>query len=208
MAHKVLFLDLNGTVIDDWNPSYAGVRAIFDHYELPCPTLASFIRGVAHTGDYHGFYVQNGIDVSRDELYTLYIPAYHAHQDAIELVPGVHEALERIRNAGVEIHIVTAARKDFAEHLIDKANIAKYCEGFHYHVHDKHSQIRAIIHGMNVRPTECAMIGDLPSDVHAANRAGISGIGFMNRHVPPDVFENVPMKFRCEQFSELPKFLL
>lgn len=208
MSHRVLFLDLNGTMLDDWQPSYAGVRAIFDHYERPCPTMADFIRGVAHTGDYHGFYVHNGIDVTRDELYALYVPAYHAHQDEIELVPGVHDTLTRIKDAGVELHVVTAARKDFAERLILQARIGHYCDGFHYHVHDKYAQVCAIINGMEIDPAQCAMVGDLPSDVYAANRAGIAGIGFMNRHVPRDVFDNVRTSFRCYQFSDLASFLL
>lgn len=208
MSHRVLFLDLNGTLIDDWIPSYAGVRAVFDHYELPCPTLADFIRGVAHTGDYRGFYLDNGIEATRDELYEVYIPAYHAYQDELELMLGVHPALAQLQGAGIEMHIVTAARKDFAEHLILQAHIAPYCDGFHYHVHDKHAQVCAIINGMDVDPAQCAMIGDLPSDVYAANRAGISSIGFMNPHVPSDVFEGVAMHFQCDHWNNLAPFLL
>lgn len=208
MKHRVLLLDLNGTVIDDWEASHAGVRAIFAHHKKRCPTLNEYIRAVAITGDYHAFYVDNGVNVGRDELYEIYLPAYHAHQSDVELIPGVHETLKDLKRAGIEIHIVTAARKDFAEHLIEVADIAKYCESFHCHVHDKHAQICAIINGMEVTLKECAMVGDLPSDVRAANWAGITSIGFMNRHVPRDVFSDVKMDFTAYKFSDLLQFLL
>ena len=61
MTTNVLFLDLNGTCVDDWEPLYAGVQAIFGTYHLPCPSLETFVRTVGVTGDYQSFYVNRNI---------------------------------------------------------------------------------------------------------------------------------------------------
>lgn len=209
MLIKILFLDLNGTVIDDWDSSYVGVQAIFKKYQTQCPSLDTYIRKVALTGDYHGFYIDNGVKATRDDLYEIYTPSYRKHAGEAVVMPNVHDALEAIKSLGVEIHLLTAARKDFAEVLVKQANISQFCDAFHYHVHNKSAQIHAVIDGMDVLPQECAMIGDLPSDVRHAKKVGVKGIAFLNRHVPRDLFGQIhDMDFATDSFEGLLQFVL
>jgi len=191
MAIKLLFLDLNGTVVDDWESSYAGVQAIFAHYNKPCPTIGEYIEQAAATGDYHSFYTNNCIRATRDELYAIYSPAYSEHAGEVVVMPHVGNVLRRLNCLGVEIHLLTAARKDFAEPLMLAAGIEDCCAGFHYHVHNKSAQIHAVIDGMVISQNECAMVGDLPSDVVHAKQAGIKSIAFLNRHVPQALFDDI-----------------
>ena len=128
MSIRILFLDLNGTVIDDWESSYVGVQAIFNKYCVACPSLDAYIRKVALTGDYHGFYIDNGVNATRDDLYKIYTPAYREHAVEAVVMPNVHGTLESIKSLGVGIHLLTAARKDFAEVLVEQANIYKFCD--------------------------------------------------------------------------------
>ena len=72
----------------------------------------------------------------------------------------------------------------------------------HFHVHDKAAQVKAIIQGMDyIKPHECAMIGDLPSDMLDSKRAGINGVAFLNKHVPRELFTNIEMDFAVIEFE-------
>jgi len=191
MATRILFLDVNGTVIDDWAPAYEGLAAVLDHYGIERPTLETYIHEVGIDGDYHEFYLRRGIYASRDALYKIFSPVYREHATEIQLMPGVHEALRAMKATGVEIHILTAARKDFIEPLLLESGVHELCDSYHYHVHDKSEQVRAVVSGMHIPDNECVMVGDLPSDVVHAKRADIRAVGFHNPHVPKDVFTDI-----------------
>lgn len=207
---RVLFLDLNGTSVDDWELSHAGVVAIFKEYRKPAPSITEYISAVATNGGYHQFYEDRGIYATRDELYAIWTPAYYAHMAEVRVISGLHTTLAMLKDAGVEIHLVSAARKDFAEPLVEAAMLQGYCESMHFHIHDKAAQVRAIIGGMGcVEPDECAMIGDLPSDVYDSKRAGIKGIAFLNRHVPRRLFADIrEMDFAVFEFEGIAQFIL
>lgn len=184
---KLVFLDLNGTIVDDWDVSHVAVAAIFKHYGKPCPSLEEYVAAVATSGDYHRFYLSHGIQATREELYAIYSPAYYAHRQEAVVIPGACDFAEWLTETGVEVHLLTAARRDFAEPLVDAAGIGPYCAAFHYHVHNKAEQMLAVIDGASTRPQECLMIGDLPSDVMAAKSVGAHAALIVNRHVPETV---------------------
>lgn len=184
---KMVFLDLNGTVVDDWDVGYAAVCAIFAHYSKRVPSLVEYAEAVAGNGDYYDFYVSHGIKATREELYEIWIPAYRAHRREAVVVPGVRSFVQALVWCGVEVHLLTAARRDFAEPLVREAKIEQWCAALHYHIHDKADQVHAVVHGMQINPSECLMIGDLPSDMGAAYSVGAKGAFMINRHVPDSV---------------------
>jgi len=206
MAIRMVFLDLNGTIVDDWPSSYAGVCAVFTTHGLPCPTLDEYIRFVALSGDYLSFYQAHGLaHVDREAIYNTYMPAYHGHANEVRVANGAYDVLETLLSLRIEVHIVTAAGKDLAEHLVEATRIRAYCENVHMHVHNKAAQVEAVIDGMRrVQRKECVMMGDLPSDVLHAKQARIHGIAYANPHVPRDIFSSVPgMDFAATSFDGL-----
>lgn len=206
---KILFLDLNGTSVDDWDLSYAGVKAIFEAYKKPVPSIEEYVNAVALNGGYLQFYLDRGISATRDDLYTIFTPAYHALMGELRVTPGLHTTLRVLKDVGVEIHLISAGQRDFAEPLVRAALLTEYCESMHFHVHDKAAQIRAVIQGMDyIKPNECAMIGDLPSDVLDSKRAGINGVAFLNRHVPRELFADIEMDFAVTEFEGILPFML
>jgi len=208
MSTRMLFLDVNGTVLDDWEPAFEALAAVLDHFGGERPTLETYIREVGQDGDYRGFYRRRGIYESRDVLYKVFLPAYRAHAREIRLMPGVHDALRDIKQSGVEIHILTAARKDFIEPLLVQAGVHELCDSYHYHIHDKCEQVRAVIDGRNLQRDECVMVGDLPSDVVHAKRADIRAVGFYNPHVPKDIFSDLyDMDYFALSFQGLAEYL-
>lgn len=184
---KLIFLDLNGTVVDDWDCSYAAVRAIFTHYGKTCPPFPEYIMAVSENGDYHNFYLRNGIHATRSELHDIFIPAYLAHREEMVVTPGAQQFVGDMVRMGVEVHLLTAARRDFAEPLVEASGIGEHCAAFHYHVHDKAAQVQAVLHGSVVQPQESLMVGDLPSDIRAAHESGAHGALIINACMPQDI---------------------
>lgn len=184
---SLVFLDLNGTVIDDWDASYAATRATFVHFNRPCPTIGEYIAEVAITGDYHAFYTNRGIDATRDARYEIFLPAYYKHQRDVVVMPGVLSFAETLHRRGVEIHLLTAARRDFAEPLVQSSGVDRYCSAFHYHIHDKAAQMKAVVDGGAIPYEECLMVGDMPSDIRAAKQVGAHGSLIVNQHMTPEV---------------------
>lgn len=203
---RLLFLDLNGTLVDDWGASHAGACACMRHFGIREPTLTEYILGVSGDGDYKKYYADLGITADRDALYEIFLPAYRTHTrcfTTVQVFPGVHETLEALQERGVEVHILTAARADLAERLIDTVGIRGYCSNFHYHIHNKEAQIHAVLDGMDIERTACAMMGDVPSDVVHAKRAGILGVGFANPDVPRSLFTGINMDCMALHFGAL-----
>ena len=183
------FLDLNGTIIDDWGAVYAGARNIFKYCGKEFPSGSEHINTVARDLDYMSFYIDHRIDITRAELHELFVPAYQAHSGEVTVIDGVHEFLNTMLKFGVEIHIVTAAPRELAEPLIQNINISKFCDAIHYHIHDKSAQIHAVIDGMDIGAHECVMVGDLPSDIRFGQQCFVSSILMRNTHTTKVVEE-------------------
>ena len=206
---KVLKVDFNGTIIDDWQSAYTASSAVLEYYGYDIPLFDEYVRELALSGDYYGYYARRGKIGSRDEVYQIFIKAYAEHSSGIQVFTGVHEALENIVESGVEIHLVTAAREDFAGRLVDKTGINKYLTKKFFHVLDKADTINNTLSSQRLKVHECAMIGDLPSDVRSAKKAGILGIAWLNHDVPLDVFKDVySMDYVTSCRSDFAKYIV
>lgn len=192
---KVAFLDVNGTLLDDWKPGYEALVYVLEHFGKKRIPIHEYIREVGADGDYHGLYKRRGITASHDEVHKIFMPVYHQHAGEIRVMTGAHELIEALRTHCYEVHIVTAARRDFIEPILQTTGLSKHCDGTHYHVHNKSAQVKAILNGSEYDRAQCAMVGDLPADIIHAKRAGIRGVGFRNPDAPPDLFRDTELDF-------------
>ena len=191
MTIKVVKVDFNGTIIDDWKTAYAGSCAVLEYYGFSIPSFDEYVRTLALTGDYYGYYAQHGNVGTRDEVYKIFIQAYNEHASEVKVFEGVYRALDSIMSAGIEIQLVTAAREDFAGPLVSAIGIDIFLTEKFFHVLDKSEAIERTLISKRIEPCECVMIGDLPSDIRHSKKAGIIGVAWLNRDVPRDVFNDV-----------------
>ncbi len=124
---RLVLVDLNGTALNDWPHAYAATRAVFEHYGIPCPTLEMCVRMVAHTGDYHEFYQQHGIDAGRDKIHEIFIPAYR-RSGIPPLTEGVVRGIVALRTRGIGVHLLTAAREELALPTLEQCGIVDIFE--------------------------------------------------------------------------------
>ena len=188
---KIVKVDFNGTIINDWKSAHAGMAKIFETYGVPPPTMVEFIHEVGVTGDFFAFYLNHGIQASQDTFYSIFIPAYRKAQLNATIFPGLHDAFEAIVGAGIEIHLVTSARADLIIPLIEEVKIDSFLSASHFDVKSKQEVILKTVKKYNLHPYECVMVGDLPSDIIHAKNAKIRGIAFLNGDVPKEMFSEL-----------------
>ena len=93
---------------------------------MQIPAFDEYVRELALSGDYYGYYTRRGKIGSRDEVYQTFIKAYNEHISDVKVFEGVYKALDIIVQSDIDIHLVTAAREDFAGPLVDYLNIDSY----------------------------------------------------------------------------------
>jgi len=207
MRIKHLFVDLNGTILDDWKILYRAIRVIFETSPDLCPSLQDYIRKVANNGKYFDTCRSFGATQTSEEMLSVILETYRAVTKEIA-APFIRETLSILTAQGVTIHVLTSAETSHAKHLFEVAEIASFCKYFYSGKDDKTAALEEVIRELHLQKNECAMIGDLPSDAAHAKRAGITAIAFMNPDVPRDLFSGVEIDFAVLSFDGVIPFVL
>ena len=114
-----------------------------------------------------------------DELLRVY-RAYNesVHDDRISLFPGTREALERMRDAGMVLGVVTSKMHRLAAHGLDVLGIADFfdcvvgADDCERHKPDP-DPVTLGARLVGADPARCAYVGDSPFDIQAGNAAGM-----------------------------------
>ena len=204
MRFPVVLFDLDGTLID----SGAMILASFRHAtrtvlarELPDEVLLARVGGSSLTEQ------MRAIDPTRvDDL----VASYRAHNEPLhdELQPcaGIVDVVERLRDEGRRLAIVTAKRQATVALAFRVLPLAELFEA----VVTSDDVVRGKPHPdgilralelLEARPEEAAYVGDSPFDVEAAKRAGVYAVavGWGGIHTrerleaeQPDAFVETP----------------
>lgn len=145
-----------------------------------------------------------GVIFDRDGTIVFDVP-YNGDPDAVAPVPGVREALDRLRAAGIPIALVSnqsgvgrgmialeqvEAVNRRVEELLGPFAVVLYCP----HAPDDDCECRKpkpklildAARAMGVDPACCVVIGDKPSDLEAAKNARARGVLVDARHTAVD----------------------
>ncbi len=185
-----IFVDWNGTQIDDMREAYSATCNVTRHCNLPTIGHDAFVQHIIEcNGDWIVCFQRLGVSLTAADIRKLYIPAYLKHSETIAPAQGVRETLHALRSKGVRIHLLTAAHAALVEQV--SRSIQTFHHETHFGVHDKAAHMQRIMLARGIRPDEVAHVGDLPSDVSAAVRAEVHGIGLRTVHVPEKAFARV-----------------
>lgn len=145
-----------------------------------------------------------GVIFDRDGTIIVDVP-YNGDPDAVEPVPGMREALDRLRAAGIPIAIVSnqsgvgrglitidelEAVNRRVEELLGPFDASVYCP----HAPDEDCECRKpkpklildAARAMGVDPACCVVVGDKHSDVQAARNAGAQAVFVDGAHTAVD----------------------
>ena len=197
---KILFCDWNGTLLDDMPIWDEARRKTFLAFGVEPPTVADYFREL-ESGDYLEVYRKRGITASRDELNAIYEPAYEERLADATLFSGVMVTLRRLYKNGIRLVLVTSQQNALVVPLLSKFGIDHLFDECAFHIFDKKTVITEIAQRNSVTPDQCSFVGDSPSDIRHAKKAGVTAIAFLGGHIPEELITGADHHIRT--FEEI-----
>lgn len=174
---KAVLFDNDGTLVDTYDLLLASFRHATSEVlgqQLPDDVL------MAKVGQPLAVQVRDFSDdpAVQEELLRVYRAFNESlHDSAISLFPGTVEALQRLKDAGLRMGVVTSKMSPLAQHGLEVLGIAPYfdclvgADTCPKHKPDP-EPVALGCELLGLAPDECVYVGDSPFDMHAGNGAG------------------------------------
>ncbi|MEK7465587.1 MAG: HAD hydrolase-like protein [Patescibacteria group bacterium] len=169
--------DWNGTLINDLLLSYGAVRAIFEHYHLPSPTLETYRKEI--TADYMKFYTDHGIPKTalREDMNAIRKAYFEKRWNDVELYNGAEELLLLLRQLRLFTGIVSAEIENVLIARIKQFGIDPFFDHVIGNAWDKEEKLRKILDELTISFDEAAYVDDTYDGLTAAKNVGMLSIG-------------------------------
>ena len=173
-----LLFDWDGCVADTLSVSLAAYKIAFEHFNLS-PTDEQIIDDCY--GDWNGP-LKLGIE-DIDAFNAIYIPETKKRYIDAPLHKDAKEVLQRLKDLGKKLALVTTHKRDIAFPLINKYDLEKmfdtalYAEDVTRHKPDPEI-VHSAIERLGGSHKESIIIGDSDNDLAAGNNAGIDTVLF------------------------------
>ena len=180
MRYPIVLFDLDGTVIDSGGIILASMRHAARTVlgrDVPDELLMEAVGGPGLE------YQMRALDPDRaEELVAVYREHNEPLHDTLTCCQGMDDVLERLRDEGRRLGIVTAKRRVTVELAFEHVPFGHLFEvvvgGDETERHKPDSQpIQLALERLGARPSEAAYVGDSPFDVAAAQNAGLAFFG-------------------------------
>jgi phosphoglycolate phosphatase len=208
-AHTVL-VDLDGTVTDPAD----GIIGGFQH------ALRKLGAAVPHRDDLKwviGPPLRQAfprlLDTPEPERVEAAVAAYREYYGTTGIFEatvyeGIPSALETMRSAGYRLLLCTAKPHVFASPILDHFDLdhlfdAVFGAELDGRFDDKGELIARILREQNVDPAATVMIGDRGSDMSAAARNGVAGVGVVWGYGSPQELDAAGARLLCTSPAEL-----
>jgi phosphoglycolate phosphatase len=176
MVEHVIW-DWNGTLLDDVDACVASLNDILRARELRevsreeyCDTFKFPVRD---------YYVELGFDFEHDnwdQVATDYHVFYRKHSKHAALRAGVLSVLERMKNEGMPMSILSACESETLEEMVREREIGRFFSSLYglpnYYAGSKLSAGRAAMKSIHVDPPSMLLIGDTAHDYEVADELG------------------------------------
>ena len=179
---EAILFDWDGTLVDSLDAFHAANSAVMAAFGLPFD-VAAYRRHYAP--DWRVMYRRLGIPGDRlEEANALWESVFAGGGDRVAPFPGVAGALERLRDAGAALGIVTAGHRAIVEPQLDRTGLGPllpirvFGDDLPVHKPDPEPLRLALrLAGARHRPETTAYVGDAPTDVQMARAVGAAAIG-------------------------------
>jgi phosphoglycolate phosphatase len=206
----LLIFDLDGTLVDSKQDLVQAVNAARTRMHLPPlddETVASYVGNGAPVLIRRAMGPDASEEQCREALEYFY-EFYRDHMlDHTRLYPGVREALDQLRAAGMPMAVLTNKPVRFSRGIIDGLGIAPHFfqvyGGNSFEQKKPHPVgIEALMSEARTSAGETLMIGDSAVDIQTARNAGITAVG-VTWGLQPESLERVPPDHVISDMREL-----
>ncbi|BAL73565.1 HAD hydrolase-like protein [Bradyrhizobium cosmicum] len=212
LAGSVL-LDLDGTLVD----SKAGIVAscsaalrVLGHDPGKAPDIA--------IGPPLEDILRTLLQAYGDDRVDEAVVAYRQHYGesgllGSETYPGIGDALEKMRRAGLRIYLATSKREVFARRILENQDLAIHFDGIHGSVPggklDHKAELLAhILSEHSIAASHSLMVGDRSHDIVGARAVGMRGLGVVWGYGSRDELEAAGADQLVEQPADLARTVL
>ncbi len=218
----LLLFDLDGTLIDSVPQLFLAVEAALACCDLPTVTLAQVQMWIGNGADMllkraiqQRHLLVGEVDA---ELFQRVRSAFDTHYHAslsrnFSVFPGVSETLQRLRQAGYRMAVVTNKPAPFVEPLMQAANLLPLFDmllgGDILPVRKPDpAPLLHICEALQIAPARTLMIGDSKNDVLAAQAAAIPVVGLTYGYNHGESIASSAPDWVMDEFSQLEELLL
>lgn len=201
---RICLFDLDGTILNNMPAWRKTVDGLFKGFGKPAPTTAEFFHELETSqGDYLRVYRKWGIDASRDELNSVFRSIYEELAPQVNLMPHALDTLERLAARGIVLGLVTTQTEEVSLPLLTKFKIAGLFLHLRFHAIDKSTAITEILASEGVPPEDCCYVGDSPSDIRHANKAGVVSVAYLDKYIPTELVLMAAPRVAINSFRQL-----
>lgn len=199
---KVLLLDIDGVLVNSLTGAYLANVAIFQSLGLKPPTQEEYLfRFDAHNP--MAYYRERGVTETEEWVWKKFLEHFNQHEHPIfEEVPEVLQSLHR---SGIKLYYVTFGRsKAKVLNTFQKCGISDLFEGGAFECPSKDQYMIEVYEELGIEPLRCAMVGDQPTDIIDADKAGLGlRIGMARNAAGRKKLEPHPHTHIIESLTEL-----
>jgi phosphoglycolate phosphatase len=208
----LLIFDLDGTLVDSRIDLANAVNATRSHLGM---TLLSNERVYSYVGNGAPVLVRRSLgdaatEAEVQEALEFFLEYYGVHDlDYTTLYPGVKESLDRLRDAGKRLAVLTNKPVRMSRHIVEGLGVG----GHFFQVFGGNSfewkkphpiGVETIMRDAGVDRAHTLMVGDSSVDVHTARNAGIACCGVTYGFQPESLADPAPelLVDRMEQLAD------
>lgn len=179
---EAILFDWDGTLVDSLGAFHRANSTVMEAFGLPFDVDRYRIH---YTPDWREMYRRLGVPDDRiDEANDLWETTFGGDGDTVLPFPGALAALERLRDAGAVLGIVTAGQRDVVEPQLARTGLGSllpirvFGDDLPVHKPDPEPLRLALrMAGDGHRPETSVYVGDAPTDMQMAVAVGALPIG-------------------------------
>ncbi|OGO35199.1 MAG: hypothetical protein A2W35_10845 [Chloroflexi bacterium RBG_16_57_11] len=178
MKLRGMIFDLDGTLADTMEICLQAFQETLKYYNGKTISLQELFAlfGPSEEGILRRLLPDYG-----PEAYRYFLASYERfHQTCARPFPGVEALLDHLRSLGLSIAIATGKSAETAEismRILGLASRVERLETGFIDRGDKPELIRRVLENWEIPPELVAYVGDIPTDLEAAEQAGVLPVG-------------------------------